>query len=460
MRFLDLFSGISAASRAWEPLGWQCAAFAEIDPSACKVLKHHYADIPNLGDVSKITDEQIGALGHIDIVVGGSPCQDLSVAGKRAGLAGARSSLFHEQLRIFHAAKSLCGARYLLWENVLGAFSSNAGSDFAVVVGAMAGLDLTVPAEGWGYEGVAVGSGGLVEWCVLDAQWFHLAQRRKRVFALLDSGNWPDRGPLLLERESLRGNRPSRKKAQENAAAGTLRCTDGGSDVDHARALHLVPVAFGGNNTSGSIDVATAVRAKGGTGHGDFDSETFVVGPLACNAGPNSHDAGNFSCNQGVDAGHIIAVAFDTTQITHPENRFNPQPGDPCHTLSDSGHPPAIALSNDPAKPISANEQRTYTNEGTTFQLRNVVGYAVAVRRLTARECERLQGFPDDYTRIPIRTYKRRKLTSTKTPDRWTENADGSWTLHLADGPRYKMIGNSMATTCMAWIGEQIQGVA
>lgn len=99
---------------AWEPLGWQCVAVAEIDPFPCAVLAHHYPDVPNLGDVSGITVARLAALGRIDIVVGGSPCQDLSVAGKRAGLAGERSGLFHEQLRIFHAARTVCGARFLL----------------------------------------------------------------------------------------------------------------------------------------------------------------------------------------------------------------------------------------------------------------------------------------------------------------------------------------------------------
>jgi DNA (cytosine-5)-methyltransferase 1 len=195
MRYLSLFSGIEAASVAWEPLGWQCVGVAEIEPFPCALLAHHYPDVPNLGSVTEITDEQIAALGPIDIVVGGSPCQDLSVAGKRAGLAGARSGLFHEQLRIFHAARTLCGARWLLWENVPGAFSSHRGRDFAVVVGEMAGAEFGVPRNGWRNTGVAVGSNGCVEWRTLDAQYVRVEsharavpQRRRRVFALLDTG--------------------------------------------------------------------------------------------------------------------------------------------------------------------------------------------------------------------------------------------------------------------------------
>jgi len=144
MRYLSLFSGIEAASVAWHPLGWQPVAFAEIDPFACAVLAHHYAGVPNLGDVTQISEAQIAALGPIDIVVGGSPCQGLSLAGKRAGLADSRSALFHEQVRIFHAARKHCGARWLVWENVPGALGSNQRRDFACVVDTLAGCSLEV----------------------------------------------------------------------------------------------------------------------------------------------------------------------------------------------------------------------------------------------------------------------------------------------------------------------------
>lgn len=223
MRYLSLFSGMEAAHIALAPLGWECVAVAEIDPDACAVLRHRLPDVPNLGSVTDITDAQIEALGPIDAVIGGSPCQDLSIAGLRAGLAGARSSLFNEQLRIFDAARHLCGARWLWWENVTGAFSSNAGRDFAFVVGAMAGSELAVPAGGWGPEGVSLGDRGLVEWAVLDAQWFGVAQRRRRVFSVLDTGNWADRAPVLLEPESLRRDPPARPRPYPTVDCGIWR---------------------------------------------------------------------------------------------------------------------------------------------------------------------------------------------------------------------------------------------
>lgn len=251
MRFLSIFSGIEAASVAWKPLGWQCVGVAEIDPFPCAVLAHHYPDVPNLGSVTDITDERIAALGPIDVVVGGSPCQDLSVAGKRAGLAGERSGLFHEQLRIFHAARHLCGARFLLWENVPGAFSSHGGRDFAVVVGAMAGCRVAVPKDGWGTEGVALGEHGLVEWAVLDAQWFGVAQRRRRVFAVLDVGDWAGRPPILLEPDRLRGDSAPSREEGERVAPVLAGCSNGGGsngpgrDVDSVESLQVISMAHG-----------------------------------------------------------------------------------------------------------------------------------------------------------------------------------------------------------------------
>lgn len=181
MRFLSIFSGVEAATQAWVPLGWECVGHSEIDPFACALLKHYYPHVPNLGDVTKITEDQIASLGRIDVLIFGSPCQDLSVAGKMKGLAGERSGLFHTAINIIHWARKHCGLRFALWENVPGAFVSNQGRDFAVVVEQMAGLErLGVPAKGWGTEGCAIGKEALVEWATLDAQWFGVAPSRVR----------------------------------------------------------------------------------------------------------------------------------------------------------------------------------------------------------------------------------------------------------------------------------------
>ena len=488
MNYLSLFSGMEAAHLAWFPLGWECAGVAEIEPAACQLLAHRinasrpkylpdpsqvgiaedealaritriaalsglpdYGDLclRNLGDVSQVTGGDVAALGPIDVVIGGSPCQDLSVAGKRAGLAGARSSLFHEQLRIFNAARSFCGARWLVWENVPGAFSSNAGRDFAVVAGAMAGTDLVAPARGWGSEGVALGSNGLVEWCVLDAQWFGVAQRRRRVFAVLDTGDWANRTPVLLERDGLRGDSAPRREVGEGVAAcldasfGRLQgCS--GQDMNHGHS-HLVQETANTLRADGfdasedgtgrgtplvpvAIEPYTlAIRGRGGDSCLEFRQDGTANALLTPSGGRAGMNVGAvavaFSCkDHGADAGEVsptlramghsashanaggqVAIAFDTTQITSAANYSNPKAGDPCHPLTAGMHPPAVAT-------------------------------AMAVRRLIPKEAERLQGAPDDWTLVP--------------------NKHGK---PMADGPRYKLIGNSFAIPCITWIGRQIQ---
>lgn len=151
MRYVSLFSDIEAATHAWHPLGWHCVAVAEIEPFPSRVLAQHYPNTPNLGDVTAVTEDDIKRLGPVDLLVFGSPCQDLSVAGKRKGLDGERSGLFFTAMRIAGWMREHCGLRWALWENVLGAFSSNEGRDFAAVVDHMAGVAGTeVPPKGWG----------------------------------------------------------------------------------------------------------------------------------------------------------------------------------------------------------------------------------------------------------------------------------------------------------------------
>lgn len=223
MRYLSLFSGIEAATVAWRPLGWECVAVSEIEPFQNAVLQHHYPDVPNLGDVTKVTDAQLSDVGPINLVVGGFPCQDVSVAGKRAGLEKdgerTRSGLFWEAVRLVRAS----GARWAVLENVPGLFTSNDGRDFGVVVGALVGCEFDVPDGGWPNAGVAAGPLGSVEWAVLDAQFFGLPQRRKRVFLVFDSGDWASRPPVLLEPESLRGDSEPRRPVREEDASGLPR---------------------------------------------------------------------------------------------------------------------------------------------------------------------------------------------------------------------------------------------
>lgn len=234
MRFLSLFSGIEAASVALLPLGAACVAVAEIEKFPCSVLNHHYPDVPNLGDVTKITQEQIKALGHIDVVIGGFPCQDLSIAGKRKGLknedgSNTRSGLFYDAMRIVRWS----GARFLWLENVPGIYSSNKGRDFAAVVGEILGCEFDVPKNGWENSGAAVSEIGLLEWATLDAQYANLAQRRCRMFAIADFGDWANRAPILLESAGLSGHPPSRKESGQSIAHDVAPClTSSGRGVE------------------------------------------------------------------------------------------------------------------------------------------------------------------------------------------------------------------------------------
>ena len=262
MKYLSLFSGIEAATVAWGSLGWEAVGFAEFEDFPKAVLAHHYPNVPDLGDVTKITIEQIRALGHIDIVVGGSPCQDLSVAGKRAGLKNddgstTRSGLFDEQMRIFEIAREYCGARYCLWENVPGAFSSNNGNDFAYVLGSLVGGGISVHPDGWKNSGVAISGDGrrLTEWRVLDAQYFGVPQRRRRIFALLDTGAWWSRSPILFEPYCLLGHIAQGGDEGEGSTEGVGNC--------------FTPSSFGGYQPG----VGT-LRSKGGDLGGG--SETII----------------------------------------------------------------------------------------------------------------------------------------------------------------------------------------
>lgn len=413
MRYLSLFSGIEAATQAWESLGWECVAVSEIEPFPCAVLEHHYPNVPNLGDVTKITEQQIKDLGQIDLIVFGSPCQNLSVAGNRKGLAGEQSSLFYAAMEIIKHAKRHCGARFALWENVPGAFSSNKGADFTEVVKHMAGLnDLDTPTNGWGKEGAAVGANGLLEWSVLDAQWFGLAQRRKRVFAIVDFGDWASRPPILLERESLRGNSaPSREAGQDFTANAIRSFNESG---------------FAGY--SGDCVAGTLRQVGGACGHG---SECLVVKGYAKQRLGDYKDgeiASTCAARDYKDATDLVVCHGTQDPITNTETAYAMG----CN----NGQENVIAIA---VSDVCGTLTRSHGDRGVCMDSFASGQCAIGrgyVRRLTPIECERLQGFPDDFTKIPYR---------------------GKSVDDCPNGVRYKALGNSMAVNVMAWIGKRIQ---
>ncbi len=476
MRYLSLFSGIEAATQAWQPLGWECVAVSEIEPFPCAVLEHHYPHVPNLGDVTKITEQQIKDLGQIDLIVFGSPCQNLSVAGNRKGFEGEQSSLFYAAMEIIKYAKRHCKTRFALWENVPGAFSSNKGADFTEVVKHMAGLnELNTPTNGWGKEGAAVGSHGLLEWSVLDAQWFGLAQRRKRVFAIVDFGDWTSRPPILLERESLRGDSAPSRETRQGATADVgasiaARCFDKQRIGQYAD--NNIASTCAARDYKDATDlvvepyqkVVGALCARDCKGVGNqyvaegklvVEKAVYSFDSLASNSmkSKNPHSGcrqvelakcldtsnGCPSKNQGGLA--VVAIAGNIIGRTEGNggngNGFDESGA--CYMLTTNDrHAVAYGCLN----PDQPQCWRVYEINGVAPALQAGEGRGNAilknsiVRRLTPIECERLQGFPDDFTKIPYRN----------------KSADD-----CPNGVRYKALGNSMAVNVMAWIGQRVQ---
>lgn len=463
MRFGSVCSGIEAASVAWHPLGWRASFLSEIEAFPRAVLSQHYPEVPLHGDFTTI---RAGEYEPIDLLVGGTPCQSFSVAGLRGGLDDDRGNLALEYLRLADRLRP----RWLVWENVPGVLSSNGGRDFGAILGGMVEL-------GYGFA-----------YRVLDAQFLGVAQRRRRVFVVGYLGDWRRAAAVLFERHSLSGHPAPRREARKDVAGSlTSRASGGGggpgAGTDEAAAGYLQAVeAFGGNRTSGPVDVASALSALSAHGgpHGrmDFASETFVTHAIQAGALRENPDAGpdgvgvqegcaytlearaevqavayrvagdgaayhegdaTAPLTTGTDSSASI-VAFDTTQITSAANYSNPKAGDPCHPLASGAHAPAVAFAlrgrDGGAMPeIEGDGDRISALRAASGGSSRDYVAASAVRRLTPRECERLQGFPDDYTLIPYRKGQ------------------------AADGPRYKALGNSMAVPVMRWIGQRIAQV-
>ncbi|WP_412021935.1 DNA cytosine methyltransferase [Burkholderia cepacia] len=398
IRFGSVCSGIEAASCAWHPLGWQTAFVSEIEPFPSAVLAHHYPTVPNLGDMTKFKEWPDAA---IDLLVGGTPCQSFSVAGLRKGLADPRGNLMLTYLAIAERYVP----RWLVWENVPGVLSSIEGRDFGTILGGLAEL-------GYGFA-----------YRVLDAQFFGVAQRRRRVFVVGHLGDWRRAAAVLFERQSLLGHPAPSREARKGIAPALSARTKGGGGLgtDFDCDGGLIP------------EIARALTTS--NQRIDAETETLLVAHALRGEG---FDASEDGTGRGTP---LVPVPFDTTQITSRVNRSSPRPGDPCHPIAAGAHAPAIAFD---CKSSGQNGfgigevASTMRSMGHADSHQNggghqAVVHGTAVRRLTPRECERLQGFPDDYTRIIVRGKP------------------------AADGPRYKALGNSMARTVMLWIGKRIE---
>ena len=406
-----LFSGIGAPETAMPH--WYWPWHAEIEKFLSAVMAARHPGSINLGDVTADDFcERTAAIARPDIIVFGSPCQSYSIAGRRLGLDDPRGNLALVALGIV----ARLAPRWFVFENVPGLLSSSNGSDFGIFLRTVDEL---------GYSGA---------WASLDAQHFGLAQRRERLFFVGHSGDWRYPAAVLFEPEGLCGDSPPRHQARQEIAgaigAGSARS---GQRVGRREAAAGQLVAgtitsamgrrCGQPNDDNPADylVAHALNAHGGSGRADGESETFVTHALR---------AGGFDASEDGTGRGTPLIAFDTTQITPKTNRCQPQAGDPCHPIPAHGHAPAISIcmGSDPiyAHDLAMPQTQRNGDPGT-------IQAGAAVRRLTPRECERLQGFPDDYTHIEYRG----------------KPASG--------GPRYKALGNSMAVPVLRWILARIE---
>ena len=419
MNYLSVCSGVEAASVAWKGLGWNPLGFSEIEKFPSEVLQHHYPNVPNLGDMNNYKEWNFGKRS-VDLVVGGTPCQSFSVAGLRKGMEDPRGNL----ALTFCAILDKFRPKWFVWENVPGVLSSNKGRDFGSFLGAVAEL-------GYG-----------ASYRVLDAQNFGVPQRRRRVFVVGHLGDWKPTAEVLFESESLRWH-PKKSRQTREDSTGYI---EGG---------------FGAYNKS---DVGGTSKASGGVLGGG--SETFVLGGQHPNAAIAENQSPTLTSAMGTGGGHVpvfihvadkaptltsSAAGFsrvgndmtaDSQYIALAENTIGRQPlnggngngfteNGPMYTLNATGvhgvaHNP---ISWDSELNPNVNKMGTLVRGGQGGRCDGVMQTNMAVRRLTPVECERLQGFPDNYTNIK-------------------ENCP--------DGPRYKAMGNSMAVPVMRWIGTRI----
>jgi DNA (cytosine-5)-methyltransferase 1 len=430
MRYASLFDGLGAAHLA-APAGWDCVASSEIDPHALAVLAHHWPSHRQVGDVTAFDWDSVH--GSVDLVCGGSPCQSFSIAGKRLGLDDPRGNL----ALVFLDVVRRSGARWFVYENVPGLLSSDGGRDFGAFLGAVGQL-------GFGYC-----------YRVLDAQHFGVPQRRRRVFVVGYLGDWRPAAAVLLEPEGMRGDSPPSREAGKGVAGAIASCPDGGS---------------GYRNDADTADNLVATARCLTAGHGmrlDWETETFVTHtlrgdgfdasedgtgrgtPLVPTAYRTSPNCGAWETGDRTDA---LTTGSDPTShvIAFTCKDHGADVGDLSPTLRAMGHDGSHANAGGHVaicikgaaigrEPHNGPQFGEVLFDGTSYTLNCVDRHAVlpphhrsAVRRLTPRECERLQGIPDDHTLVPYRGKP------------------------MADGPRYKLVGNSWAVPVARWIFSRV----
>jgi len=373
MRVVSLFAGIGGFDLAMERAGMKVVAQVEKDKNCLKLLGEKWPDVPQFDDVCTVGKHN---LPECDVICGGFPCQDVSAAGKRAGLAGERSGLFYEMGRIIDERKPT----WCIWENVPGLLNSTNGRDILAVVKEFHEL---------GFDG---------GWRVIDAEYLGVAQRRRRVFGVFARRDIGARSPgeVLSVFEGVRGHPPPRRKArkqapgtvEESPGAGgskviSFSCKDHGADARDDVAPTLRSMNYVDSHISGGGHVAVAFKPSHYTRDKD-GSPSEIFPPLSADA----------------DKGDQDPVIFQSRIARNGRG----QPEDVCPALNGS-------------------------DAGATSDMRPLVATKSCVRRLTPVECERLQGFPDD------------------------------WTAGFSDSVRYRMLGNAVAVPCVEWIARRLANV-
>lgn len=464
MKYGSVCSGIEAASKAWEPIGWKPAWFSEIEPFPSAVLAHHWPEVTNLGDMTKIADAvRAGDVEAPDVLVGGTPCQAFSIAGLREGLSDDRGQLTLSYVELANAIDAKRRERgepeaIIVWENVPGVLSSKDNA-FGCFLAGLAGESSELqPAGGkWTHAGCVSGPERVIAWRVLDAQFFGVAQRRRRVFVVASSRKGFDPAVVLFELDSVRRDSAPRRESQPEIARNAGECTKVGSHWDNPANPH--PTLNQSNNVGGIgasnqelfsqrgsglvsdsySDVSRTLLSKENDSTAE-DLETYVVHRTQ-DPDINRELAHTLGRNNGQENA-CIAFSYkdngaDATSDLSPTVRA----GNHDKSHANSGQPPAICIQHasigrhDAAGPQGKGYQEDVAFTQDSRSSADVVQYGMQVRRLTPIECERLQGFPDNHTLIGWR---------------------GKDAVECPDGPRYKAIGNSMAVPVMRWIGERI----
>lgn len=416
MRYISLFSGIEAATTAWHPLGWEPVAFSEIEPFPSAVLAHHYPCVPNLGDMTAV-DWSLYK-GKADAVVGGSPCQAFSVAGLRNSLNDERGNLTLEYVNAVNAIDP----RIVVWENVPGVLNTKDNA-FGCFLAALVGEDtpLEPPRKRWTNAGCVYGPQRTAAWRILDAQFFGVAQRRRRVFVVASSDPGLNPAKILFEREGVRRDTPPSRETGQIAPTTPSRSSAGGglgTDFDCDGGLIQQPYT-----------VANCLTQRMHKGiNTTLDERQTPVLAFHHNAQADQmnfseHTTASLTCSQQAAICQYGEVAGSLT-ARHDSS--------PC---ADRGqNVVAIGLLGDETPKFGNDVMPTLRAEQGGEG--RCVATALQVRRLLPEECETLQGFPQGYTRIPWRG---------KPPE------------DCPDGPRYKSLGNSMAVPVMRWIGARIE---